>query len=476
MMRKFYAAVLVLAVFFAVGIAPIAAAGEVINYPANGTLRKDAWDFPGSLFPDAASGNRVTVNSGKIPGYVYGGAHLTKDITDNSVFIKGGQMVNDVYGGWSDDGYVSGNSVTVTGGRMFNSVYGGGSTNGDATGNSVTVTGGQVDRSVYGGFSDTSNATDNIVTISNDPAFSEGDSTIYGGSSEDIGKDVKKGNMLNIDKYKGSKVKAIYNFEKINFVLPVSASPENPVLDVTLEAALDGAAIAVMGVEAGSALAKGATVKLMTKVTGDPVLKSGTAGGGSKIYTFTLSVSGGVLSAKVDAIADAGMSFEFPNGGGLVNGVITVPGGGTAKAVLPGVSGGAEIEIPNGTVYGTETNTLTLPADLTATLKTSQVTILLQGGSVITWSGTADASGLSVKAPGGSATAVGKIVTGPKGATITPVNKTSYDVKGGSVITIFSDGSYDAERKSSGGCDAGFGLLGLASLAVLTFTRGKRDE
>ena len=161
------------------------AGAENITWPDNGTLRPDlVWSAPGSLFPDAASGNTVTVNA-DVAGHVYGGVmHSADSVSDNRVFINSGTVDGYVYGGYSLSGAATANKVNISDGAIigaggFGLVYGGYSDSGAATGNSVNVSGGVIGAGtsgyIYGGRSAGSGAaTDNKVNISGGTIIGKG--------------------------------------------------------------------------------------------------------------------------------------------------------------------------------------------------------------------------------------------------------------------------------------------------------------
>jgi len=110
---------------------------EDITWPGNGQLRTSPIPVLtqyNALYPDAFSGNSVTVNGdvgvvGQDFGNnrVYGGISVGADaVANNRVTINGGTVYDIVYGGYSNgSGNVTGNSVIVNGGTVDNKVYGG---------------------------------------------------------------------------------------------------------------------------------------------------------------------------------------------------------------------------------------------------------------------------------------------------------------------------------------------------------------
>lgn len=136
-------------------------------------------EMPGSFFPMTPSNNNnnpIIVNSGTVPGAVYGGvAH--GNVYNNNVFIYGGRIGSstpssgNVTGGWSFVGDVYDNRVEVTGGRVDGLVLGGwiqgGDDDSEARNNAVIVGGSaEIHNNIYGAYANSANKiTGNIVTI-----------------------------------------------------------------------------------------------------------------------------------------------------------------------------------------------------------------------------------------------------------------------------------------------------------------------
>ena len=172
-----------------------------------------------------AISNKVNFTGDKINNSVFGGYTENGDAKGNTVIISGGQINSMVTGGHTLNGDAEGNVVTISDGNIANGpVYGGSTQNGDAKGNTVTISGGKIASNyVYGGYTPNGDATNNTVNIAGDVDL--GDIRICGGYHNNIG-DAKTGNILNIGYDEGAErkswtngnsVKAIYNFEKINF-------------------------------------------------------------------------------------------------------------------------------------------------------------------------------------------------------------------------------------------------------------------
>ncbi len=175
---------------------------------------------------DAIS-NKVNFTGGKSYGFVYGGYTKNGDAINNTLTISGGQINARVFGGYTGNGNAEGNIVTISGGTIgvsgtdSGTVTGGHTQNGDAKGNTVTISGGTIGGILRGGSAEVGNAINNTVNIAGDIDLSN--TRIYGGMGSG---DVKSGNVLNIGYDEGAErkswtngnsVKAIYNFEKINF-------------------------------------------------------------------------------------------------------------------------------------------------------------------------------------------------------------------------------------------------------------------
>ena len=111
------------------------------------------------------SGNTLTIESGTIDGYAYGGFLDTGDVTGNTVTMKDGTVNKWIYGGYAPTGNATGNTVTMNGGTVSNWIGGGGVEDGNAMGNTVTMNGGTVEKYLDGGNTTTGNAAGNTVTV-----------------------------------------------------------------------------------------------------------------------------------------------------------------------------------------------------------------------------------------------------------------------------------------------------------------------
>ncbi len=159
-------------VFFIFALPNITLAITVVYPGASLGPGPDMFGRLGSLFPGNGinvSGNTVIVNSGVVPGSVYGG--MTSDsqnVFDNQVLIRDGVAGSGVYviSGLSlpgiaadtvDGRTISGGGPIAVGGLPGNSavgssVYGGASNGGEVFNNTVTITGGTINMDVTGGF------------------------------------------------------------------------------------------------------------------------------------------------------------------------------------------------------------------------------------------------------------------------------------------------------------------------------------
>ncbi|MCL2147149.1 MAG: Ig-like domain-containing protein [Synergistaceae bacterium] len=167
-----------LLVFVAFIITSPVFAGETIVYPPATLQTIDA--FAGSLGPSSSdtgksaslSGNSVSVESGTIPGAVYGAININDEsgVTNNSVLIKG-NVSEDVYGA-RGRGAVANNSVEISGGSVNMTVYGGyGVSARSIDGNSVVINNGMISGSVYSGFGSWGSSTNNKVMMNDSTAL-----------------------------------------------------------------------------------------------------------------------------------------------------------------------------------------------------------------------------------------------------------------------------------------------------------------
>ena len=314
--KKIFSVLLALAL--AVTLTPMTAfsAGETISYPGNGVLRADpALSWSDSLFPDALSSNNVTVNSGNIPGGVFGGvSDGSYTVTNNTVIIKGGTIDLTVFGGYSENGDATGSSVTVNGGTINNDVRGGSSNDsGEASNNSVTINGGTVNGFIIGGWNNLGNATGNTVTISGSTTFHPANTALCGGIGGP-GADQFTGNTLNVHNYNGGAVIGVQNFEIFNFSIPSNQS--DPVLTVNGSATL-GDGVTLIGSTVtidvtGTPLAVGSTITLIEAGTLNLNGFTQTTATGGR-YTFALSVDD---SGATDKLIAEVTSYTPPKSGG----------------------------------------------------------------------------------------------------------------------------------------------------------------
>ena len=170
---------------------------------------------------DAIS-NKVNFTGGKSYGFVYGGYTQKGDAKGNIVTISGGQINVRITGGHTQKGDAEGNKVIISDVNIVNGlVYGGYTQSGNAKGNTVTISGGSIGQVLSGAYAAGGDATYNTVNIAGDANLAN--TRIYGGQGSG---NVQSGNVLNIGYDEGAErkswtngnsVKAIYNFEKINF-------------------------------------------------------------------------------------------------------------------------------------------------------------------------------------------------------------------------------------------------------------------
>ena len=235
--------------------------GDTVNYEVWGGIGYDC----------DVVGNIVTVSDGTV-SYVYGGTSISANSTGNIVIVSDG-FVNWIEGGRGDFGSSSGNKVTITGGTIGGVVGGfsiGNPTPGtpsNSTGNEVTITGGSVSGNVEGGRIHYGDAINNTVNISGNPAFHV-NTIIRGGISTD-GRDGFTGNTLNLTT--SVSVWEVENFENYEFVIPASVGNGDALITVTANPTnISGTSMDIKGIAAGSTLANGNTITLISNVTGAP--------------------------------------------------------------------------------------------------------------------------------------------------------------------------------------------------------------
>ncbi|CAK7069220.1 MAG: hypothetical protein DELT_01804 [Desulfovibrio sp.] len=274
-----------------------------------------------SLFPDAPSGNTVTVN-GIVPDRVYGGYWQSLSdsavTSSNTVTIVGGSIGGHVYGGYamgasgSNSATANGNSVYVRGGDIGGDVYGGQARSDDtakADGNSVTIAGGSISGHVYGGYasSDSSAATagGNTVTLTGSPLFTA-TSVLYGGDALGfVSADAFTGNSLNVWNYTGSSVAEARNFQYLNVILPASLQA----FSVTTLTLGDGAGtnseitgVSIMGggaiPQSGDVLPLISAATVSGAISNDGAVISGKKGV-SLLYDFQLDQTAAGITATV---------------------------------------------------------------------------------------------------------------------------------------------------------------------------------
>ncbi|MDR0327390.1 MAG: autotransporter domain-containing protein [Planctomycetaceae bacterium] len=204
---------------------------ETITYPGDplrdphDAIGTNAPSMSNSLFPGdkenpLPSNNTVTVNSGNVPGHVFGGLQYEiasgNESAGNKVIIKGGTIGTtasasggNVTGGWSLAANVRENTVTIENGTIYHIIYGGW-INGDgndatfcynATGNEVTIHGGTMRNNVYGAYSQEGRGTlsKNTVTIDGGN-FTQNDSgaNIITGAYSGVAPNILTGNSVTI--------------------------------------------------------------------------------------------------------------------------------------------------------------------------------------------------------------------------------------------------------------------------------------
>jgi len=233
----------------------------------------------------------ATVSSGQASD-VYGGYAVsnlvgTATVDYSHATISGG-LAGYVYGGSahsaSDDAIASNNSVTISNGRVTGYVYGGiADSDGagklsDANHNTVTISGGTLEGDVYGGvgwvngYGETGSATYNTINLSGSPTFNVGN--LYGGwvgipdTSKEPG-DAFTGNTLNVLS-RSLRVRSIYNFEYLYFLLPANFVSTDTMLTVTHEADIDNSIVTV-GINGNSTLLSVGQQVVLIDSTANPI-------------------------------------------------------------------------------------------------------------------------------------------------------------------------------------------------------------
>ena len=132
----------------------------------------------------------------------------------------------DIYGGVSNEGEAKANKVTINGGIFQEpKIIAGESTKGSAAGNTLNLNGGSFEgpADMFAGKSRDGSTVNNIVNL-NARGLDLSGIKIWGGFTSDTAQDYFTGNTINV-REKNIKASAIYNFEFLNFYIPVGFAP-----------------------------------------------------------------------------------------------------------------------------------------------------------------------------------------------------------------------------------------------------------
>ena len=281
------------------------------------------------------SGNTLTIESGTINGYAYGGFLSTGNVTGNTVTMNGG-TVTTVYGGFvNNTGTAAGNTVTIRGGTVTKAVYGGQPQKGNATGNTVNL---------YGG---------DLTTAS-----------IYGGAAGGDGS-ISTGNTLNV--YAPLTVNRVYYFQNYNFYIPATLTGSTALLTLSSSAVMVDTTVSAIGIARDSAYTTGSTITLLSSSNIQPwsslasntvtaqkgiatlypavlTLTTGTNG------TFTATLGEASVNPKVKSFSEAqsatlanlNTGADLAAGRGLANAVTAAAGGNGQAVGFAGTSAGQQ--------------------------------------------------------------------------------------------------------------------------------------
>ncbi|MDR2506950.1 MAG: hypothetical protein LBD67_03000 [Candidatus Accumulibacter sp.] len=225
--------------------------------------------------------NTVAVSGGQISTAVYGGNATNpfgaSTVKENAIDISGGSAAA-AYGGYASaaaDSEAIDNRLTISGGTVSGNAVGGmaSSSAGSATAsdNTLTISGGTVSRNVIGGWSSSnvaSTATNNTVNLEGVITFGS-NSQLLGGNATGTGtKDAFTGNTLNLKTTRMTTVRALSNFENLNFYLPAGMQDGDTFLRVNGTADLTNGSgvssqVKTIGLEFNQNISPGDTIKLI---------------------------------------------------------------------------------------------------------------------------------------------------------------------------------------------------------------------
>ncbi|MBR2216143.1 MAG: hypothetical protein IJ849_10370 [Selenomonadaceae bacterium] len=235
-----------------------------------------------------ASENTVTVSSGSLP-FVVGGRSNSANVSSNAVNIDSGTVARAIGGFTKNNNFqsVSSNTVTVSGGEVMDVIGGMSTHDGAINGNKVKISGGTVTGFILGGASTDSNyIRSNEVEISGSPDLR---GALIGGALQSGGIESvflnhpnyaydrtalvndtvqsSQGNTLTVYG-KGHTAQNIFNFQNINFHIPVTAAHHDALLTLT-DGQTDLYKVTVKaGLDTGVTLADGKEILLMVNNNG----------------------------------------------------------------------------------------------------------------------------------------------------------------------------------------------------------------
>lgn len=180
----------------------------------------------------SAKGNEVDIDTDAFDAKVgiYGGISNDGEAKANKVTINGGTFKpgSPIIGGRVGLSLLdaTNNTITINGGIFKEpQIIAGESTKGSAAGNTLNLNGGTFEgpADMFTGKSRDGSAVNNIVNL-NARGLDLSGIQIWGGSTSDATQDYFTGNTINI-REKNIKARAIYNFEFLNFYIPVGFVP-----------------------------------------------------------------------------------------------------------------------------------------------------------------------------------------------------------------------------------------------------------
>jgi len=291
--------------------------------------------YGGRSFRNDAADNIVDIDKGadfKQSAQIYGGHSIGRNVEYNVVSIRkdsgikdGSRIVGgesqegsakgnevdvdadaleakvDIYGGVSNEGEAKANKVTINGGTFQEpKIIAGESTKGSAASNTLNLNGGSFEgpADMFAGKSRDGSTVNNIVNL-NARGLDLSGIKIWGGFTSDTAQDYFTGNTINV-REKNIKASAIYNFEFLNFYIPVGFAPATDKM-LTLEHAPNLAKSKIgVGMMNGGVLNGGDKLTLIEATNGDiiyPTDMSNQTGqlqtGVSAIYQFKLKKDDG---------------------------------------------------------------------------------------------------------------------------------------------------------------------------------------